>query len=569
MAGLETTPWTQAQTRAQFAAILHLRGRIFMNGLRRKGGIGDLIARIVLLPIVAVIVIAPSVGAGLGAWYCVNAGHMELLPAILWAIFFLCQLISINLGQPATNFDPTQLIRFPLSFPGYAAIRLFFGLLSASNAVGTMMSLAVAIGVTVARPALAPYAFTVMFAFALANIFFTRMLFSWVDRWLSTRRAREVFTGLIFAFSLGIQYVNFTFNPGLNGDRHHSQAVTAARLAAARNLYHHVKPILSVLPPSLASNAIHAAQLGRPAAYFAGLAGVLAFAVLFLLIFATRIYKEFRGENLSEPASGVAKSPSAHPSPAEPFTASLASTAPLGRPHTLSTMLDKEFRYLRRNTGVFYSVVAPLVMVILFASRLAARTPVLILFPAAVAYTLMGIAPLCYNSLGVEAAGIQFYFMAPVRARDIFLAKNLMNFALAALEIVAVFATILYTTHVPSPALTIEVVLWAAFTMFITMAIGNRRSITSPKKIDLTKMGNKQASPLSALLSIGFLLLSGAAAAGFFVLAKNAGRLWLLQPAAVVLAIIGFCIYVRSLSSIDKLFADNRDTLSEALCKTN
>ena len=49
--------------------------------------------------------------------------------------------------------------------------------------------------------------------FALVNIFFTRMVFSWIDRWLSTRRAREIFTGMIFVVSFGIQYINFTFNP--------------------------------------------------------------------------------------------------------------------------------------------------------------------------------------------------------------------------------------------------------------------------------------------------------------------------------------------------------------------
>jgi hypothetical protein len=38
------------------------------------------------------------------------------------------------------------------------------------------------------------YAFLALLVFAAANVLFNRMLFAWVDRWLSTRRAREIFT---------------------------------------------------------------------------------------------------------------------------------------------------------------------------------------------------------------------------------------------------------------------------------------------------------------------------------------------------------------------------------------
>ena len=91
------------------------------------------------------------------------------------------------------------------------------------------------------------------------NIFFTRMLFSWVDRWLSTRRAREIFTAGIFIVSMGIQYINFTFNPGFQHGAH-AHAVNAARVAALTHFYAQIKPYLGVLPPGLTVNALIAAQ---------------------------------------------------------------------------------------------------------------------------------------------------------------------------------------------------------------------------------------------------------------------------------------------------------------------
>ena len=66
--------------------------------------------------------------------------------------------------------------------------------------------------------------------FAATNVFFSRMIFAWVDRWLSTRRAREVFTAIIFAASLGIQWANFTFNPAYNHD-HRTHAYEVSRAA--------------------------------------------------------------------------------------------------------------------------------------------------------------------------------------------------------------------------------------------------------------------------------------------------------------------------------------------------
>lgn len=561
-------PWSAAQTRSQFATIAWLRWRIFRNSLRRKGNIGELIATILTVLLFLVIIFFPTAGACFLSYAFVHKHHYEYLPIVLWGIFLLCQLANIQLGQAGTTFDPTQLIRFPLNFRGYAVIRVFFGLLSPGNIVTTLMSVASAIGITIAAPEIWLYTWTALAAFALCNIFFTRMLFAWVDRWLSTRRAREVFTAVIFIFGMSVQYVNFTYNPGFHHTAH-AKALNAQRIAQAQHMYGQVAPYIAKLPPSLTSNAIRNAHLGNYNFFALETGGILLYTAIFFAIFATRLHKEFVGENLSDAANAVAskhkrKVATAPSTPAStvPVTAGVSSSR-----NIIAAVFEKEFITLRRNSGIFYALVAPLVMVILFANLRAGRTPAGILFPAAVAYTLMGVAPLGYNSLGLEGAGIQFYSLAPVSMREVFLAKNFMNIGLALVEVIAVFLAISVVDHIPDLPTTLSVLLWAAFTMSISLAVGNLRSISAPKKVDITKMNRNQAGPLSALISIGLLLVSTALGAGLVTLTSAFFSPWVLPPVMLVLAVVGVLIYLKSLGSLDKLFADNRDTIAEALGK--
>ena len=296
--------WTTKQLRAQFNAIAWLRWRILANSFRRKGSKGELIGIIIVYPLIAIVVIALALAAAAGAWALAAKGYMPRISWMLWGIFVICQLVNIQLGQPGTTFDPTQLIRFPLASKTYVVIRLFFGLLTPGNIEAAILSFSVAVGITIALPGLWVYSFLAMAIFAATNVLFSRMIFAWVDRWLSTRRAREIFGGLIFAFSLGIQWANFTFNPAYH--RHsHAPAVTQARLDFAQRLYHQAHPFLAVLPPELTTSALLAAHRGAVVPYLGYAAACALFAAVFLLVFALRMTTEYRGENLSDAASAT------------------------------------------------------------------------------------------------------------------------------------------------------------------------------------------------------------------------------------------------------------------------
>jgi ABC-2 type transport system permease protein len=563
--------WTASQSRAQFAALAKLRWCIFRNAFRRKGATGELVARIIIYPLIGAVAFGPIIGCGIGAYFIVSSGHIAMLPLLTWGIFLLWQLVVLNVTPPGLSFDINTIIRFPLSFPRYLTARLFFGLLSASNVIGTLALIAADIGITIAQPSLAPWSTLLLATFALANIFFNRMILVWVERWLSTRRAREVFTAFILFASLGFQYINLNFNPGMQG-RHHRHPST--HLPLFRKIFHHIQPIAALLPPGLTASSIISFSQSRLVAAVASLLGVILFGALFLSIYAWRMHREFLGENLSEAASPSqppaqrSTAPASRPAVLPPAVVTAPRTRTFGLNTTVVACLQKEFIYLRRNINQLYGFIVPIFMVFLFAGRMTASERFGdYVFPVAVAYSILGVSVLAYNGLGMDGPGVQFYFLSPTRLRDVFLAKNLIGFLLNLIELVLIFAVITTVAHPPPLIITLATVSWLLFATFINGAVGNLRSLTAPKKIDLTKISRKQASQLSVLIAFGILLASLGVGFGVFFLCNLLNRPWLMIPIFLILALIAFILYLQVLNRLDAIALDHREDLAEELCK--
>jgi ABC-2 type transport system permease protein len=577
MAGLIQTPppqppnatathpqtWTAAQSRAQFAALAQLRWCIFRNAFRRKGGAGELAARIIFLPFIGIIAIGPIIGAGFGGYYLISSGRLDLLPVLTWSIFALWQLVVLNISPPNLSFDINTIIRFPLSFPRYLTARLFFGLLSTSNVIGTLALIAADIGIGIAKPSLLPWATLLLATFTLANIFFTRMVLAWVDRWLSTRRARELLTAFILFASLGFQYINLNYNPGFQRSGHHPN-----HLPFLLKAFHHLQPIAALLPPGLTATSIASFTQDRFVLATSTLLGLILFAALFLSIYAWRMHREFRGENLSEltkqPAARTAPAtaPSVHPS-------LTPTTNNFGLSPTIAACLQKEFLYVRRNTNQLYGFIAPIFMVFLFANRIGSTGSFgSFIFPVAVAYSILGVSVLSYNCLGMDGPGVQLYFLAPIRLRNVFLAKNLVGFLLNLIELVLIFAVISFVARPPSLLITLATICWLVFATFTNGAIGNLRSLAAPKKIDLSKISRKQTSQLSALIALGIVAACFGIGYGGVVLANYYNLPWLMVPLFLVLAAAAFIFYIQVLNRLDTIALTHREELAEELCKT-
>jgi ABC-2 type transport system permease protein len=572
MAGLVPPPdttrsWTAAQSRGQFAALANLRWCIFRNGFRRKGGGGELAARAILFPILGIVAIGPIIGAGFGAYFIISSGHLPMLPILTWGIFALWLLVLLNISPPGLSFDINTIIRFPISFPRYLVARLIFGLLSAANIIGTLALVSADVGIAIASPSLALWSTLLLFTFALANIFFTRMAMVWVERWLSTRRAREIFTAFILFASLGFQYFNLHFNPGLQG-HHHRPA--PSHLPLFRSILHYIQPIAAVLPPGLTASSIVSYSHGHIFAAIAFLLVLIAFSALFLSVYGWRMHREFCGENLSE-VTQPTQSPARRTSPSlvanAPAVASFRANT-FGLNPTISACLQKEFIYLRRNINQLYGFVAPLFMVFLFAGRVSASGRFgEFVFPVAIAYSVLGVSILSYNILGMDGTGVQFYFLSPTRLRDVFLAKNITGFLLTLVELVLIFIVISFVAHPPSLVVGLSTLCWLLFATFLNGAVGNLRSLTAPKKIDLSKVSRKQASQLSVLIALGILVASVGIAFAVMGLANYLSRPWLMIPIFLALALVAFIFYLQVLNRLDAMALNRREDLAEELCK--
>ncbi len=561
----------------QFRAVAYLRWCLFRNGFRRKGGAGELVARIIVYPISAIFILFPVAGAFAISYTVAKDHNFAYFVPIFTVIFFLQLLVSINISQPGLSFDPESLIRFPVSFTRFLTIRLFLGLLSASTIVGTCCLLASAIAVSIAMPSLAIVAFLAALLLALANMLFIRMVFAWVDRWLSTRRARELFTILIFTFSIAFQYLNVTFN---NVGHHSSRAAQAAKFAAAARFYHYAQPFFLALPPGLAGASIIHASRGNQALAAADVLGVLLAAALCLGVFAWRMQREYRGENLSEAAarsSPAALQPSATLRPpnvgngltvAETHS-SLPSSPFASSSSVILACLHKEWLYIRRNPTQFYGLVAPLAMVFILSGRLGSLSRTGLVFPIAAAYSILGVAVMAYNVLGLDGSGVQFYFLAPVPLRSVMLGKNLFGFAINIVQVALLYIVLAFTSGVPGFWITLSTLAWLVGAVLLNTAIGNMRSISAPKKMDPARMSRKQTSQLSALIALALTAVLGALGAGLIYIARTIGLPWLPVPILLAFAAGAFALYIAGLHRVDALALTHRETLVEELSKVS
>jgi len=585
MAGIEMKPndsgvslpvlTSFVSSRQHFQTIAWLRWRIFANTLRGKGAVGELVVKILSYPLLALIVLGPSVGSGFGAWYFVSQKMDAYLAIPLWIIFVLWQFIGISTSATGPNFDLATLTRFPIRYRDYLLIRLSFGLMDPPTLAGIGCLIAMTIGVTIAAPAMAPWAALLFFLYAACNVLFSRMIYSWLERWLAQRRTRELLTMLLLLISLGVQFIG-QFADRWGRHAHHgvmSPFMTKAThiLLAANWLF----------PPGLTAIAFEQMHRGLPLLAVAAMAGLMAYTAFFLVSLNQRLRAEYKGENLSEaPAAltgkALAKDRKQRAAALAAATADNSSSAFTLLSPAVAGCLRKELHYLMRSGPKLYALIMPVFMIVLISLRTAglrqagmAMSDVhTFLFSSGCAYTLMILVGFVYNSFGADGPGVQFYFMAPVRFRDIVIAKNLMIAAILLVEMILMYLASTFLGAQAPLSLTMATLAWTLFAFLVNIGIGNVRSIVSPKHYEAGKVRRQNVSGLNALISL--LLIAAVAALGsLMVIACRyyQASYWIIAGVFLVLSAITFGAYLLILANIDSIASKHLDTLTLELCK--
>ena len=278
VAELDEHPPISATT--QLVAIAWMRWRMFANGFVRRsttprqmvGLVFTILLRLIIWPIFAMMAVGPAFGAGYVAWSAIAHHHPQYLIPLLAAVAIGWQFVAVNgvsMAAALASFDPASLLRFPLRFGRYLVLRLALGLLTPSTIIGCLALFAAVVGIGLADASLAPAAFVVLAIYAAMNIFFSRMIAVWLERWLSTRRAREIFGVLMAMFFISFQFLNYhahwlapAHRPGSQQLAAHVSALDQSRagLAAARlcGAIHHPHRA-SARAHACAGSAIHCA----------------------------------------------------------------------------------------------------------------------------------------------------------------------------------------------------------------------------------------------------------------------------------------------------------------------
>jgi ABC-2 type transport system permease protein len=553
-----TEPSMTLHRRDQLAAIAELRWRMFVNGLRSKRGKMELASRVIVTAAFALGGLGGFVLATIAAWYLVSQGKAELLPLVLWPIFFFWEVFPVMATAFTNNPDSSELLRFPLSYSSFFLIRLAYGLCDPASALGCLALTGVLLGVSVARPALFPWTLLVLLTYALFNLALMQTVFAWLERWLAQRRTREIMGVLFILVMLSFQLIGPIM-----------QRVERKQVAELSRATQIITQIQALLPPGLAADAIAQASHAQ---FPVGLTSLLFLGALTAgvgSLLHIRLRAQFRGENLSEAA--------ARPAVAQPQGLQVGWNLS-GFSQPVAAVFEKEVRYLARSGPMLLTLIMPIFMLLVFRMggtarsglphqpNMFARTPDMA-FPSAAAYALLVLTNLVFNSFGGDAAGVQFFYASPATFRQIMLGKNLTHFTILVANTALAWIAVSYFYGTPHLAVSIATVAGLLFAAPLNFTAGNLLSIYSPRKRDFATFGRQNASQTTVLASLGVQAVMVGLGFAVFAIARFYKNLWIAAALFLVLAAISIPIYVMVLRRIDGIAIQRRETLLAELCR--
>jgi ABC-2 type transport system permease protein len=557
-------PLAPPESREQFAAIAHLRWRIFVNSLRTLRGRMEVVSWVFIGFLFAAMGIGGTFGLGVAAWFLTAQRHVEWLALVLWGVFVYWQFFPVMATAFTESFDSTNFLRFPIRYRSYFLIRMAYGALDPTTIIGTLWLVGICAGVGIADPSMLPWAALLLATFGALNILLARVIFAWIERWLARRKSREILGVVFLLFIVCIQFIG----PAINhfGGRHARHAPSAIPGIASK-----VAPVERFTPPGLVGAALGAASRGEPGIALGSWALECAYAAVFLWLLDLRLRAQYRGENLSEGAPRAA-------AVTKERTAVREGLDLPGLSPPVAAVFEKELRYLLRSGPMLFNLAMPLVILLVFllgpmsqgrGPRAAAHSAFFFgyAFPFGVAYALLILSNLTYNSFGTEGAGVQFYFVAPVRFRQILLAKNLIHGLLLAFETLLLWLEVCLVLHPPAIRITLATLAAALFAALVNFTAGDLMSLYSPKKFDYAVFGRQRASGTTAFVVLGVQIVIIGVCVVTFAFTAAFGKLWFATLILLALAAVALAVYNAVLGRIDRIATAQRESLITELCR--
>lgn len=555
MAGL--TP--SARSRHQFAAIALVRWQLFVNSLRTMRGRLEMVSRIFIGFSFAAGGIGGGIALGAASYFFILRGHTNWIGILLWPIFLFWQLFPVVATAFTETFDSSNLLRFPLSYRSFFVARLVYGLIDPAAVLGVVWLLGLWAGVAAADPRLIFPAGLAVLVFAITNILLARMILAWVERWLAQRRAREIMGVLFFVLIISFQFIG-----PLTARMTHREHPNVTWLEQV------ITPVERVLPPGLVASTIADFALANVGGSIGSFAALCLYPALFLWLLNVRMQAQYHGENLSEAVARTTR----YPSVVVRQTLTHAGwDVPLVDGPTAATF-EKELRYLSRSGPMLFTLLMPLVILMIFrltpsksgGGSFMNAAPDLA-FPIGAAYALLMLTNLIYNNFGADGAGVQFWFVSPVRFRKIVRAKNLVHATVLAGELVLVWTAVALIFRPPSLTYVLATIAAVLFAAPVNFLIGNLLSIYAPKKFDFGTFGRQRTANTTAFASFLVQAVVFGIVALTFVLGRFFGTMWITTLALLGLAAVAFAAYGIVLRRIDTIALKRRETVISELAR--
>jgi hypothetical protein len=535
----------------QIWLVAGLRWRLLRNSLRSKNNRLDLIGLLIVSLFAGAVVLGLSFAFFAGAYNFVSSGKLFWLDLLFWAIFLWWQLFPIFLAGFGASFDFRTLLRFPLRLGAFYLMGVAYGLGDFGAVASVCWLASITAGVAVARPSLLPAMLLVGTLFLLLNVTLERLVGSGLERLLARRRAREIFFAMFILLMMSLQLIGPLVN------RYETRGLPWVL---------HLLPYIAVLPPSLAGKALQSAAIGDWSSSSTALAGVLVYLVAFGSLLWLRLASQYRGEELGETAAAVTSIGN------KAKVQSNGDALELLSPQ-VAAVIRKEFRYLFRNGFAALLLLLPplLVFVLISQARLirsssSGITPEAF-FPGLMAYLILILMAPAYNSFAYESTGIQTYFTAPLRFREVFLGKNFVLVCLLTTELALCIAAFSYRVGLPSPPIFVATLTAIVFTVVGQLSIANWSSLSFPRKLAFGQLHGQRQSGMAVLVGFGVQILLFGIGALVLALGKWTDDPWLPAKAFALLSIAAIGGYMASLNALTNLAEKKKERLIEALCR--
>ncbi|HET6928948.1 MAG TPA: hypothetical protein VFI45_01385 [Candidatus Acidoferrum sp.] len=538
----------------QLKLVAGLRWNLLKNSLQRKNNRWDLAGMILAAAGSAVMVVGLCVAFYAGAYFFLTRGRASWMSLLYWAIFMWWQVVPILVAGFGANFEFRNLLRFPLSLRAFYILGFGYGFADFAAVSSICWIASMLVATAMGEIALLPVMMIVSVLFILVNVTLERLIGSWLERILANRRVRELLVGL---FVLSMVSMNF-LNPALQKWGDHG---TRPRIA-------NLLPYFSWLPGSLAGNILAGASGRDSQAVFFGVTGLFVWLGVTSGLLWFRYKAQYLGEELGESAAPLAVKRGTRKQAASPRLPGFVSPPVAG-------VMRKEFHYLTRNGFSFITLILPPVMVVFFSMQFAGNNSPLkehglapqTFFPAMMAYLILMLLSPAYNSFAFEGHGIQSYFMAPVRMRDILVGKNLFLVCVVTAELTISLGVLVWRIGFPGLPLFLSTIAAAAFAVMGQLTIANWSALSFPKKMEIGKLKGQRNSGVAVWTAFGVQILLAGIATVVLLAGRWLGNPWL--PAVLFAGLTAGALggYVASLDPLSTLAERKKELLIETLCR--